>query len=512
LVASGILLSRILGLVRQRFFAHFFGASIAADAFTAAFRIPNFLQNLFGEGVLSASFIPVYRTLGARGDDAARRTLALATFGILALVTSLLVLGGIVAAPWLTDFIAPGFEGEKRELTVRLVRILFPGAGLFVWSAWCLGILNSHGKFFLSYAAPVVWNVAMIVTMIVTGGASQDRLAIALGWGAVLGSVLQFAVQLPVVLPLIGGARATLRAASMHVRDVVRNFVPVFIGRGVTQISAYVDEIIASFLMHGAMTVLSFAQQLYLLPVSLFGMAVSASELPELTRIAAVDPDAAAKLRQRLTDGARRITFWVVPSAVAFLALGDLIAGLVFQSGRFGEAEAIWVWGVLAGSAVGLTAATQGRLYSSAFYALRDPRTPLRFAVVRVATSLMLGFVNAILLPRALGIDPRWAVAGLTASSGLAAWLEYLLLRKALGARIGAVPVERRRLLTLWGSALVAAAVAWGARFALQPLPLFWRASMVLGLFGVVYFAITALAGIGEARTTVAGIQRRLRR
>ena len=181
LVASGIFLSRVAGLIRDRVFAHYFGNSDAADAFKAAFRIPNALQNLFGEGVLSASFIPVYASLLARGEEKEARRTAGAVAALLALSTSFLVLAGVLATPYLIDAIAPGFSGEKRELTVRIVRILFPGAGLFVLSAWCLGILNSHRKFFLSYTAPVIWNVAMIGTLWMFGARyAQFPLAIVL--------------------------------------------------------------------------------------------------------------------------------------------------------------------------------------------------------------------------------------------------------------------------------------------------------------------------------------------
>src|SRR5207249_2322167 len=146
MVAAGIFLSRILGLVRNRVFAHYFGTSDAADAFNAAFRIPNFLQNLFGEGVLSASFIPVYAGLRADGNDAEAKRVASAVAALLVLTTSVLVLAGVLLTPWLIAVIAPGFDGEKRAETIRLVRILFPGAGLLAPSAWCLGVLNSHRR------------------------------------------------------------------------------------------------------------------------------------------------------------------------------------------------------------------------------------------------------------------------------------------------------------------------------------------------------------------------------
>ena len=188
LVAAGIFLSRVAGLIRTRVFAHYFGNSDAADVFNAALRIPNFLQNLFGEGVLSASFIPVYSHLLARGDEEEARKTAGAVAALLSLSTSVLVLLGVLTAPWLIDAIAPGFHGEKRELTVFLVRILFPGAGLLVGSAWCLGILNSHRKFFISYTAPVFWNIAMIAGMLAFGkGRSQNSLAVITAWASVVG-------------------------------------------------------------------------------------------------------------------------------------------------------------------------------------------------------------------------------------------------------------------------------------------------------------------------------------
>src|SRR5258706_353139 len=202
LVASGTLLSRLTGLVRNRVFAYYFGLqSDAADAFNAAFRIPNFLQNLFGEGALSASFIPVYAALNARGDRQDADRVAGAVASLLALVVTVLVLIGVLATPILIAVIAPGFAGDKRELTIHIVRVLFPGAGLLVLSAWCLGVLNSHHRFLLSYAAPVVWNAAMIATLLAFGAAATPaRLAVLLAWGSVAGSFLQFAVQVPVVL------------------------------------------------------------------------------------------------------------------------------------------------------------------------------------------------------------------------------------------------------------------------------------------------------------------------
>jgi putative peptidoglycan lipid II flippase len=473
LVAAGIFLSRIAGLVRDRVFAHYFGNSDAADAFRAAFRIPNFLQNLFGEGVLSASFIPVYAGLLAQKDEKEARRAALAVASLLAMITSLLVLFGVLTTPWLIDAIAPGFSGAKRELTIHLVRVFFPGAGLLVFSAWCLGVLNSHRKFFISYTAPVAWNAAIIATLLSFGGRQhQFHLASTVAWGSVLGSGFQFAIQLPMVIRLIGPGASALPQrlfawGSESVRTIVRNFTPVFISRGVVQLSAYVDALLASLLPTGAVAALAYAQTIYTLPVSLFGMSVSAAELPVMSSAVVWDAGAYAALRTRLDAGLRRIAYFVVPSAVAFLALGDVVAAAIYQSGRFTHADAMYVWGILAGSGVGLLASTLGRLYSSTFYALRDTRTPLRFAIIRVALTTVLGYLAALHAPHWLGISPRWGTAGLTITAGIAGWIEFLLLRRALNRRIGPTGLPVSYSARVWSTALASAALAWGVRFAL---------------------------------------------
>ena len=509
LIATGILLSRIAGLIRDRVFAHYFGNSAAADAFRAAFRIPNLLQNLFGEGVLSASFIPVYARLLAHEDDAEAGRVAGAVVTLLALVVSLLVLIGVLTTPYLIDAIVPGFAGEKRDLTIRLVKILFPGAGLLVFSAWCLGILNSHGRFFMSYAAPVLWNAAMIATLIGFGSRmSQFPLAETLAWGSVAGSALQVSIQLPSVLRLVKHLRLSLHVAVPGVRTVVRNFVPVFISRGVVQISAYVDALLASFLPTGAVAALSYAQTLYILPVSLFGMSVSAAELPAMSSARGNEQEVAAYLRQRLDAGLRRVAFFVIPSAIAFLALGDAIAAAIYQSGRFTYDDAVYVWGILAGAAIGLLASTLGRLYASAYYALRDTRTPLYFAVVRIAIGTGLGYLCAIPLPPALGLEARWGVAGLTFASSLAGWVELALLRGTLNRRIGRTGLPFSVIGKLWAAALTGATAAWLVKLVLGPRNPMVVATLMLLLYGLIYLGTTYGWGVPETRVYVGRLLR----
>jgi putative peptidoglycan lipid II flippase len=518
LVSAGIFLSRISGLIRQRVLAHYLGLSDAADAFNAAFKIPNLLQNLFGEGVLSASFIPVYKRLLAHGDHAERRKLAGAVAAILALTVAVLVLAGVLATPWLIDAIAPGFHGEKRELTVRLVRVLFPATGVLVLSAWCLGVLNSHERFFLPYAAPVAWNLVVIATLLFFGPRlSFYPLAVATAWGAVAGAAVQLLVQLPAVLRLLGGLRPAIDTASPHVRQVVRNFGPVFVSRGVVQLSGYIDVLLASLLPVGAVTALSNAQTLTMLPVSLFGMAVSAAELVAMSGAVGDDDAMHEALRKRVNTGMKRIAFFVVPSAVAFLALGDVLAGALFQTGRFRHSDSIYVWSILAGSSVGLLATTVSRLYTSSFNARHRNEIPLRYAIVRVALTTLLGYLFAIPLPAALGLDPKWGAAGLTASAGLAGWVEFVLLRRAFDREThGRSGLSAGYQAKLWSSAALAAAVAWAVKWAVQHAigahhPVLLAAATLLP-YGLVYLATTRALGIEGATEVLTKVARRLGR
>jgi putative peptidoglycan lipid II flippase len=498
--------------VRQRVIAHYFGLEMEADAWAAAFKIPNFLQNLFGDQALSGSFIPVYASLLARGERREADRVAGAVASLLALVVSVIVLVGVVATPLFIDAIAPGFSGAKRELTIELVRILFPGAGLLVMSAWCLGVLNSHHRFLLSYTAPVLWNAAMITTLIIFGGStSLPALARLLAWGSVVGSAMMFGAQLPFVLKMAPDLRLALDLASAEVRTVVRNFFPVFVSRGVVQTSSYIDQLLASLLPTGAVAGMTNAYLLSNLPVSLFGMSISAAELPAMSGVV-FDEAGIDALRRRLDAGLRQIAFFVVPSAVALLTLGDVAAAAVFQTGRFGHGDAVYVWTILGGSAVGLLASTLGRLYASTYYALRDTRTPLKCALVRVGLTTVLGYFCAMPLPRLLGVSQLWGAAGLTASAGVSGWVEMLLLRRTMNARIGRTGLPFIYTAKLWTAAAIGASVAWALKLTLPAMHPALAGVLVLGPYGLVFLAVAAALRVPEVSTALARFGRLARR
>ncbi len=502
-VALGILGSRITGLLREHVIGHYFGVdSPVADAFRVAFRIPNMLNNLFGEGVLSASFVTVYAKLRALKDDDAADDLAAGVFSLLAVVCAILVAIGVAATPLLIYVLAPGFKEESRELAIKLVRILFPFTGLLVMSAWCLGVLNSHRKFLLSYLAPVALNITVIVIAVWAGGTrTENQLVVIVAWGFVVGAALQFLVQVPSVLKFLPDFQPYLDFRSPHIRQVVKNFGPVFVSRGVVQLSAFVDSIIASLLGQGAVAAFGYAQVISILPISLFSMSVSAAELPALSSAVGSNEQIAETLRKRLAVGLRRIAFFIVPSAVAFLVLGDVIVAVLYQSGKFSHADSVWVWSILAGSAVGLLATSLGRLYSSTFYALLDTKTPLRFAVIRVSLTSVLGLIFALAVPKFFGIDHKWGVAGLTASAGIAGWVEFALLRRGLTARIGNVSLDIWFTLKLWGVAFASSVLPFVVKLMVGSLHPYVVAFLALPAYGLSYFAGCILLRIGEAET-----------
>ncbi|HZC59193.1 MAG TPA: murein biosynthesis integral membrane protein MurJ [Chthoniobacterales bacterium] len=510
LVAAGILLSRIAGLVRERALAHFLGVLPEADAFRAALRIPNFLQNLFGEGVLSASFIPVYSRLLASSDQRGANRVASVVGSLLGLVTALLVVLGIFSTPLLIDLIAPGFTGETRQLTIRLVQILFPGVGALVMSAWCLGILNSHGRFFLSYSAPVLWNLFIIAGLFIFGSTkSLSNLVVYVAWSSVLGSLAQLLVQVPTVLRLSRRLRFSLNLKSASVRSVLINFVPVFMSRGIVQLSAYIDNVLASLLPSGSVALLNFAQTIGLLPVSLFGMSISAAELPAMSKALAGDEKVVpGELAKRLSAALRRMAFLTIPAATSFFVFGDTLAGLIYQSGRFTRSDTLHVWALLIGSGVGLVASTSGRLCSSAFYALRDTQTPLRFAIVRVVLTVVLGYLSAFPIPKLLHLEPSWGLAGLPASAGVAGWLEFLLLRNALRKRVGQFSVPGILLCKLWGTALVSAAITYPLKLWTTGHPAI-AGIVVLPCYGILYIVAARCLRIPEADALLGRFLRR---
>ena len=521
LVAAGILLSRLAGLIRTSVFAHYLGASAAADAFNVALKVPNFLQNLLGEGVLSASFIPVYSRLVAHGEQKTADRVAGVFASFLALIVIAIVILGVTAAPLILNVTAAGLDAPTMAMAIKFTRIIFPGVGLLVLYAWALGILNAHRQFFISYVAPVLWSAAMIATLVIFGmRMSGAPLATALAWGTLVGCALQFGIEIPFVLKHAKHLSFGFDRSLEPVRTIFRNIIPVVGGRGVVQISGYVDTFIASFLPTGAVTSLFYAQTIYMLPISVFGMSVANAELPQMASETGSDEEVSRALRRRLDRGLRQVAFFVIPTAVAFVLIGRLLIGALYERGEFTQATTQLVWYILVGASVGLLAATLGRLYSSTLYAMHDTKTPFRIALMRVtggaALALLFAFplrpmfgrsVTAVGLPAPAGIG----VAGISLASGIAAWIEFFFLRRAVRRRIGAGESKTAFFTKLWIAAVAAGLAALAIDFLELRLPLrkFAEAIIACGVFGVVYFGVAFALGVPEVRATLGRFVRR---
>ena len=550
LVAAGIFASRVIGLVRDRAVAYFFGSGAFADVYRLALRAPNFLQNLLGEGTLSASFIPIYSRMLEEGRDEEAGRFAGAIFGILAAVAfSAAILGVLLAEPFVA-VIASGFlddadklaAGEiiidRYALAVTVTRLTFPMTAFLVLSAWCLGVLNSHREFLLSYFAPVAWNVALLAALF--GGAylylddplgigdlavvpadALSKVLIAVFVGGIAGGMLQFAVQLPTVLKLLTGFRPSLSLSVTGVREAIAAFVPVVLGRGAYQLSGYLDFWLSTFVAAGALGAIGYAQTLYLLPISLFGMSVAASELPELSRISSAELDT---FLSRVAGSIRQIFYLIIPTVVGYLGFGALVVGAFYQTGQFGADDTWQVTFVLAAYSLGMIATTAGRLLQNAFYALNDTKTPARIAVWRVAISGVIGAALMFALDRysvtnVTGVvadgDPlRLGAVGLALGSAVGAWVELWRLVRALQTHDPAFRLPWNGALQMAGlaglAAIPAALVRWLVPLDVAPVWLYGAG--VIAVFGLSYLVLGHLAGLPESDAWVGRFLRKLKR
>ncbi|MDX1393937.1 MAG: murein biosynthesis integral membrane protein MurJ, partial [Gemmatimonadota bacterium] len=496
-VGAGILTSRLTGFLRDIVIAATFGAGSVMDAYTAALRIPNILRNLLGEGTLSASFVPVYSAALGRGDHEEARETASGVLGIVLAVSTLVVALGIGLAPWLARLLTPGFDAELSSLTASLIRILFPMSGLMIAGAWCLGVLTSHRRFFLPFAAPVAWNLAQIAGLLIAVRVGWEPLIMVLAWATLAGAVLQVLVQLPSSARLAGTLVPRLRRPPEPVRRVVRNAGPVAAGQGIFQVSSLADVMLASTLVSvgaaGALSGMYYAQRIVQLPMAVFGVAVAVAALPEMSRDGALEA-----LRPHLASGVRQILYFILPAVVILLVYGDLVIAVIYQRGAFDAEDARLVRWLLSAYAAGLVATSLVKLFASGFHALQDTRTPMRYAAVSVAIAIGLGAALMFAFAGA-GLGQR-AATGLAIGGAVGAWLNLILLSRGLGRRglIGVWRAGARPIARLALGAALAGGVSW-------PVRLWTDGRLGAGTFGAIAELLAVLGAGGIAYIAVAG-------
>ena len=455
-IGSATLLSRVLGFVRDMVVALTFGAGPVTDAFFVAFRIPNILRRLLGEGALSTAVVPVFAQYTVADDPGEFRRMLRAVFGAALLVLGLVTVLGIALAPWIVAAIAPGFTGEPglTGLAVTLTRVMFPYLILVGLSALAMGVLNSHGRFFAAALGPAVLNVGMIVgvTLLATR-LSPPILGLAVG--VLAGGLGQLLVQVPDLRRSGGLVPPSGELSHPALVRVARLLLPSVFGLAAVQVTVFVNTLLASFLPAGSISFLYYADRIMEFPLGVFGIALASAALPAMSRQAAAgDVRAVAGT----LNFALRLSFYIaVPATAGLVLLREPITRVLFERGQFTAADSAATAWALLWYAVGLPGFSASRIVAQAFYAVHQPGVAVRAGIVAVAVNV----VAALALMGPLGHG------GLAAASSVAAYVNLLALviaaRQRFG-RLGGRAISRSVLRTVTASvalALVCGGALW---------------------------------------------------
>ncbi len=508
-VGGATLLSRLLGAVRDIVIASFFGTGLVSDAFFAAFRIPNLLRRLFGEGSLSIAFVPAYSDVLYQQGRAQADQMANSALRLVALLLVAAVLLGLFAAPWLVHLLAPGFGkiADKYALTVALTRLMLPYVFFIGLVSLCMAVLNVLGHFAAPALAPVLLNAAMIAA--VGAGAfltrSDTQLVRWLAVGVVVGGLLQLLLQIPF---LIRNRVYFWRPAGLWhpcFERIAWMMGPVLFGTAVYQINSLVVTLLASMLPEGSVSYLYYADRVVQFPLGIFGVATATAVLPSMARQSAVGQYDA--LNTTFSHAVRLVLFITLPAMAGIIVLREPIVALLFRRGAFDGASVSLTASALLYYGVGLWAFSSVRVVLNVFYALKETRTPVRMAVVAIAVNIVF---SALLMGP---MDHN----GLALALSLSSVCNLALLTAALRKRLG--PLGWRQIA---GSAVKSAACAtamgfcvWGlARWllpswAMSGVALATRLAACMTTGVIIFFALAHALRVEELRSVLDNILRR---
>lgn len=424
-VASGTFLSRVLGLAREQVFAHLFGATLAADAFFAAYRIPNLLRDLFAEGALSSAFVPIFKQeLHKSGKDAAFE-LAQVCFGVLTIILALVVFAGMLLSPWIVKFIAPGFEKipGKAELTSQLAAVMFPFLLLVALAALAMSILNSFERFGIPALAPALFNIGVIAAAYLICPHFENPI-FGMAIGVLLGGLGQLLIQVPSLIKI--GMKIRFKADFLHpgLYAIGRLMTPMIGGLAASRINIFVNTLLASLLMAGAVSYLTYSYRLMHLPLGMIAVALGTVALPTASAQAASND--AQGIRQTFYRAIHLCFFLVFPVAAFFVAVGDEVIALLFQHGRFGAVDTVHTYEALIWYSIGLIGFAGVRVTAPIYYAVKDAVTPMRYSVTAVVVNLVANFA----------LIPFMGFAGLAAATGLGGLANLALLIYSLPKKL----------------------------------------------------------------------------
>src|SRR3984893_6854781 len=507
--------SRLLGLAREQIFAALFGGGGAMDAFTAAFRIPNLLRDLFAEGALSTAFVTTFTQTIARSGDAAAWRLANKVATLTLVVLGSICVAGMVFSSQLVGLLAPGFGPEKAALTAQLTRIMFPFIIMVSMAALVMGMLNAKSVFGIPAMASSFFNIGSIVGG-VTLGAWIDpgfgpRALIGLAIGTLIGGALQFAVQLPPLARLGYRYRPDFKWRDQGVNAILALMGPSVIAASTTQFNVLVNSMFASTLGDGAIFWLAIAFRLMQLPLGLFGVALGTVTLPLLSRL--VVAGHMTGFRAELARAMLLMFLLTVPSTIGLMMLAEPIISVLYQHGKFDAHEAAQAGGALRFYAIGLAGYAALKVLVNPFYALDRRKTPMLVSFLAVGLNLLFNWVFTFRL--------HWGHLGLAFSTGCVATTNFVVLYALMYRQLGGL--ETRRMAVLLGKAAIAGAALaavcaasthwllsdWATQTFLRNTTALF-ATMTAG--GLVFLGVGAALRIEELDEVIGAVKRRLRR
>lgn len=496
----GTALSRVMGLLRESVFAYLFGVGAATDAFNVAFRIPNLLRDLFAETALSAAFVPVLAGEKAKSKEAQNR-LASNIFNTLFVVAGAVSLAGLLLAPYVARFVAFGFGKVpgKIDLTAQLTAVLFPFLLFVSLGAWAMSYLNTEKSFFVPSVAPAFFNLFSILFPLLTYGwyvAQGKEPIFGMAVGVLIGGLMQFLVQMPLVRKKGFRWSAALSFRDPGFRRVMALFVPVAVGLAGTRINVLVNTILATQLVEGSVSWLNYAFRVMHLPLGLFGIAVGTVALPSLARF--VHDNDLGSVRSTLADSLRMVLFLTVPTSILLAALAQPVIRAIYERGRFTAEDTAAAAGALFLFALGIPFMSGLRNVAAVFYAFQDARTPMIASLVSIAFNIalnvsLMGILGFMIFPLSTSLAAVLNIGILIA----------LLPKKNVSVATGSLG---RYAGTLVAASAAGGAAAWfvnGLVAARLGISFAATAGSVLvsGLLGLaVFFAAARFLGLSEVR------------
>jgi putative peptidoglycan lipid II flippase len=418
-MSFAVFISRILGLIRDQVMAFYFGTTYLNDAFNVAYNLPNLIRRLFGEGALSAAFVPIYNEIGIKHDRKAQFDFAINVLSILTLFLAILTFLGIVFAPILVKLLYPGLSIQTSLLAVKLSRIVFPYLFLIGMSSTLIAILNSHDYFFMTGLSSAMLNLGMIAAVAIPAtvmNVKGEDLVIWAGWGVIFGGVFQTLVNFPYLRKIGYSFRIILRFSGDAIYNLWNRFVPAMLGIGIREINLLADALMASFLPVGSITALSFGNRLMQLPLGIFGIATGTAVLPHYSKH--ITEKNWPALSESLRFTTITLTCLMLPVTLIIFGLGDDFVRILFKRGAFGDRATLMTSQALFYYSMGLIFFSLNQTITPLFYANKDTRTPVIIAAWMVGLNIILNFILMQFIQH----------RGLALATSITGMVNYLLL------------------------------------------------------------------------------------